>query len=991
MKKLLLIAPAVAILATVLVFALDFAGSDDGENLASGDRIAALDAGEKTERGARREAGEGLAAPTVAAAESDGSDDLERLLSSASTDLARILVVDAWDRPVQGAVVKLYRVRRDDRGFDPFGMGDDGSEAEQPLRTFNSDAEGTVYVPRTRRLRFRVEARKDELLGEWRPERDDGFDRGAAEPTDDDTLCTVVLRPLRRLEVQVVDPGGVPVPHILVTVAADAGRGPGGPGGPGGRGGRGGPGGGQMRRRSDPKTGSVKFEIGADSPLGDATAVNVRAQLAGLESPSQSVSLETEGTTRATLSIPPTVALDITVVEADQKPYDGDARVDWQVVPADSGGNDGNGDRGGRDMRRMFMNSPFGMVDVKGGHALIGGFAPGIELKMGVNADDRVAKSSELRLPPNPAIFPVTLALGVQQATLAMRLMEEDKTPAANESFQVELNLDGETDEPSADPMEMGRRMMRRMSTQRRRDTDRGGRIRMSIPPGTGGRVAIYPPDTNGGGFRMRFGGDPAAADDRRPLAVVTFPPQEPGATFSGGELILDRGPLLVAGVVVDAEKKPIPRARLVVSWRSEITNDDPRAAFGPGGQGPSTRRRVEAEENGTFSLRSDAPADAAFTVEVEDRRYVSETFSFLPGEKDVIVEALLPGGFEGKVRVADPSIKITPRLRVRQANATTADSSAGNGRGGRGGRGNRGPGNGNAGERNVRVEADGHFVVRGLRPGNYVLEASLDGTVTDTIEGIEVHSGQIDKPARLADLLIAQDWRLAVVTVIDPTGLPVGNARVSFVDLAAQETTNQGPNRGGRRGGFMDSLTTDSRGEVRRIVKSVSSYDLDVSHRDFAEKRVENPSFPATVHLDTGGVLVVNFAEALPAIEGIDGYRLVLSRTTDSPQQQIMNGFFGGNANRRTDLAGGDRSGRVEKVSGEYDVALQLRLPPPQPGSGRRGGADLRRFFTGNTSLPLGRVVVRDSGETSLAVTVDPAAVQKLVEERLNATSGDR
>ena len=881
------------LLAIAVVFAVTrFGGDEEDVGL-----VTVADGASDLEDAPIRDTARRTAMPRLAEPEEDSEDAGE---SESETEILRpgeglvLQVVDPSGLPEAGAVVGLYKVpslrpsmRREFLGL----FGGSGESERTLLAEYTSDDEGMVELDRRLGPRIVAEARKGDLFGR--------YTAGAAGelPVPEGVEGLIVLEPVKFLDVRLIGPGGGNVPHVLVTASPDFesrssrldfGRGRRGRGR--GRAGRRNMlfGGGLfLRQRSSAGNPVTRFEINSASALYDEESVAVTAQLFGLESPREVVTMKERGHTEVTLLLPPTVILDLSIRQSSGDLWTPPVNVTWDPLSPDT-------PQGGSPMR-FFGRTMNSRLEVKGGKAFVGGFQPGGRFRFEVTDPQRVRASREVTVQNSPGTQPVTLEVGDRMARLVLHLSDDRGEPLAKETFTVAVVTDAPSSPEVGGSGRGFRRWMNRFTNGGKGSglyrSDSEGRLDVPVPPGKGGRLELRPRSLS------PFGRN---AEESPPLATVEFSSLMPGQNEDLGDVVVDAGPLLVSGIAVDEEGVPQGGVRLRVRWQPDQSGEQ---------SGGRRRRRmssgsmtVTTDDNGAFEIHRQALPETSYGIEVDERNWVSARVPFQAGAQNIRVVLTAPGGLRGRVTVVPESLGVRPRLTLRPAGGEPAPM--------RGGR-RSGP--------RVRVGADGAFVVRRVTPGLYDLEIRLGRVLVRTIPSLQVPSGEIAEPPELQDIIVGSEVVRAVVRVQDVSGNPIPGARVRY-SLVGQDVPRQGR--------VFEEERTDESGEAAPLLPAGSLARIRVSSGKYVETSLESSAFPLTVTLEQGGTLIARFASPLPRVDGIRGYRVLLT-----PKKK------GGASARSRTVPAGSQKAEVDRLDGQYAAALLI-----QPdfrtlfGAGQRG-----------------------------------------------------
>jgi hypothetical protein len=790
-------------------------------------------------------------------------------------ELRFALITDREGRPVAGADVRLLRWDRGrGGGFGTF-FGAGGAE-EKPLRTLTSGPDGYAVLSPLPQRRFRIEARSGQSAGVAR------FDQ-AAQPEDElpeGTDAVVVLWPIKRLEVEVLDPAGSAAPHIRVQARTE-GR------WDGGRGRGGGPGfGSTVSAWTAPESGTASIEISKAQPeLYDAKQIRIEATLPGLEQVGRDVAPLEEGTTQVSLRIPDTVTLVLNLKDADQHVFEDAVGVSWFVNVWDRQGPNG------RDRREAFrLRSPFGARDARGGRITIGGFAPDVRVSVSTRAEGRVSESTEIALPAVAGPHEADALVGDLEPALSFTVVDPQGKPLRNYALDIRLRMD----EPSGSDQRgnMLARMQRRGGPAAPRATDAEGRVRLLARPGLAGSIEIRASSDRRG--RGRWGRESTG----EPLATRRFTPLAPGENRELEAFQLGSSAILVAGRVVGSEGEPVAGVRVTVrtqpadsgEWRPEFNRRGGRGGRGGGDLG------AETDASGAFRIFGIVETGTLCTAEATAGGIASEAIPFNPGATGLDLIVRKTGGLEGRVRLADPELDVDVALTLTSS----------------------------SGEREtLRRRQDGSFRARELFPDTYTLEVRLDRIPARTVPGLVVPEGEVVRPDAIRDLLVGQDFFKARILVRDSAGAPVGRADVSW---RGESTPGEGRARGGRG-------RTNGEGIWEGVLRHGDPVSVTVTARGFARQQLTAARFPLTVTMLKGATLHLTFQAPLPALPEIESYRMAVT-AAESGGGLDMGAWWRGGGPTRTLQAGATEASFENLGPGEHVISVT----PRSAERGRRG-----------------------------------------------------
>jgi hypothetical protein len=289
----------------------------------------------------------------------------EREESGGAFATTSIRVVDESKAPVGGVVVGLHR--RDRRtGGDPrraFDMR--GADADAPpWRTSTTDADGRAILHDLPARGVRCVARLGDRLGVVDIDQEDVVEGGEH---------VLVLKPLKRVDVLVVDPNGAPAPFVEISASTADNT----------------PAFQRLTQWTSTPDGKASIEISADQPDLYATEnPKIAATLPG--SPRvEDVATFVDGVANVVLRTPPSVRVKIAVEAGEGETIPEKATVEWNVEATDDAS----------DARTFFSTSPFGSKDVVAGVAHVAGFKPGATVRFHLRAEGRAETSTTVELP----------------------------------------------------------------------------------------------------------------------------------------------------------------------------------------------------------------------------------------------------------------------------------------------------------------------------------------------------------------------------------------------------------------------------------------------------------------------------------------------------------------------------------------------------------------------------------------------------------------
>jgi protocatechuate 3,4-dioxygenase beta subunit len=210
--------------------------------------------------------------------------------------------------------------------------------------------------------------------------------------------------------------------------------------------------------------------------------------------------------------------------------------------------------------------------------------------------------------------------------------------------------------------------------------------------------------------------------------------------TADTGRVDLSLRPALpVAGVLVDEEGRPVPEIRLVLSHPAELPGEfdlPPDMAW--------------SDEEGRFSM--DAPLVGEWIISISDEKYLSQSVRVqAPAEN---LRVVLSGGATVESTLTDESGAPVEGARVILWSTRAQGMS----------------------ERNEMTDERGIATLRGIKPGSYVLEATLDhkGVERRASKSLEARGSEQLQVA----LSFEEGWTLSG-TVVDSEGQPLAGISV--------------------------------------------------------------------------------------------------------------------------------------------------------------------------------------------------------------------
>jgi hypothetical protein len=348
--------------------------------------------------------------------------------------------------------------------------------------------------------------------------------------------------------------------------------------------------------------------------------------------------------------------------------------------------------------------------------------------------------------------------------------------------------------------------------------TDAGGRFRFAFDrdPGdaTSAKLEIGRSADRGGGSSVVR------------IALVDLPAVLPSGDVDVGDVVYRGTGLLVGGVVVDEEGKPLAGVTI--------------AAMETGGgamRSPLDEvAEVKSGADGQFRLEGDPSQGRVLLGASLDGRFVAARLSFAAGATDVRVVMQKAGGIAGSVRLPSRRQGHDGWVLIQGPTQDNGDT------------GYRFDGEGLS----VAIEEDGKFEVRTLRPGRARVAIRLGWNEDDTIlvvEDVEVVAGQVTRDPRLQDVDASKSLRALKVLVRDRDGKPVQGAEIHFRPV-------------GSDGYWKQAGSTDENGTATVQAKaedaSKSGLDLVVTAHGYRSGVVRAAKDDATIVLEPAKVSVV-------------------------------------------------------------------------------------------------------------------------------------
>lgn len=726
-----------------------------------------------------------------------------------------------------------------------------------------------------------------------------GFRIIEPDTLDSERLVEVPLLPPRVLEVNVTFPDGSPAGNIQVQVTAED------------RQERGRSFFNRMRATSwtDGESGHASFRLTPELPgLHESGQLHVTAVLPGAEGVIRTVEPERGQVTRVDLEIPASVLLEVELRDPDGSLHEETARLLWTASEQRLRSSR-------RGIRRGLML--FGQRRVEGGRTRLGGFRPGMAYSLTVMDPWRITPPTQVDLPEEGGLRRVVVQVGAPLPRLAVNLVKPDGLPLAGVALQSRVSYEGGRDRDFR-----GRGMMRRwMRNRPDLRTDETGRVLVPVQPERAGSVELELEGVRRRGWGRRGGdGDP-------PLAELDFAALSPDQVVDQGRVVVDLGPIVVAGRVVDPAGNPQAGAHVEVAWTPAPSQDDRR--FRSRFSGLRVQRlRTRTDGEGRFELRGHHDPEGRFTIRARGGRMASARETLVPGSSNVSLVMQPLGGLRGRVRKAHPELEGSARLRVRLLQEDQ-DVPVG------------------ARWLTISTEEDGTFERRDLAPGAYEIQVRFEGMVELEVPRVLVPSGKVAAPGALQDLVVGAERIPASVRVTDHNGRPVENATV----LPRAEL--------GEDGRYLQMHTTDAQGRVT-ILLPPRYEDLRMQVRSPGHRTVHlrNPTFPVEVRLQAPTSLEVHLRPSWTPPQEIE---MSLLRLLEEGGDEVRTDEEGRRFRRRFRSeverldAGMDRLYFRELKPGSYTIRLSVRGADGSAYEGRRATIEL-----GEVELPPGNNATR-------------------------------
>ncbi|MAG57663.1 MAG: hypothetical protein CMJ83_15340 [Planctomycetes bacterium] len=751
---------------------------------------------------------------------------------------------------------------------------------EPPWRTLTSDARGEVVLRQLPPAGLKVVGRGQGRLGHASL---------AVDRVAPGERVVVTMKPIRKVEVRVVDQAGQPVAGAPVTASSSGRQGPGY----------------HWTTRPD---GIAAFEI--TSLHGNAYAAREFRALVRLPSglvSSEKVPWVDGDLTTVDVEVKRGVIVRLKVKGIDGEPVGGRRSVRWQTergapqhqrsygehvvitsglwsMPATGGVNSHN--------RRSF----------EGSETLLAGFKPGRKIKLTLEEEGRCAVEETVDLPDGESLTEVVMQQGAPAPTLEIPLVHEGGLPFAEGKFRLTVT------NPKQGRPERGITRMQVFESSGEflamggglggvvRTPNRNGIVRIDLQPGQTVDLKVEHERASGGMFYR--GGN----NKEQPLLKTQVAALEPGEVRRLDPLVIPPLPLIVAGRVVDLEGAGVSGALVRLAPAPGANHSDLRRS----GTYQLMQLKVRTNDDGAFAIRGPGKIEGWRVYARLGDSGRSTMVPFAIGADDIRLQVVPTGAFEGVLLSAIPRLR--PQIRLEpeggsvQQNLRWAYP-----------------------EMNFNTSADGsgRFRFEGLAPGRYAVHVRLANYEVLVVRGVLVESAKVNRDPRLDGVTVGGDLLDTVVTVRQPDGAPVNGARIRLRDLAGGGA--QGPRLSSRTGKDGVARFTLPRG-ARRNVK--------VTVKDFLPYEENDCVFPLDVTLDPGSELVVQLdivGGALPEDPTISAWQVrIAPKAEGAPSRELnVRRFVRSRSGMRTVNLDRDRRQAVFKAvpPGTWQVTIRPRV----------------------------------------------------------------
>lgn len=704
--------------------------------------------------------------------------------------------------------------------------------------TFKTDSHGEVVLRQLPPAGLEVVGRNKTLLG---------FKRMGVQQVAPGKRVIVTMKPIRHVEVKVVDQAGQPVAGA--PVGMQQGYGSMGPGV-------------HWTTRPD---GTVRFEVTAmhTQAYGQKECtVNVRLPLGNTSGKAPWV----EGdVTRVDVKVKSGTLVRVKVIDADGNPSHARRTISWNYDT----GNDSNGYSGdlmvlrsGWEMNGLAQHDAHRRRTFEGSETLIAGFQPGKKLTFKLEQEGRCPVEEKLELPSAGSLTELVIREGAPAPVIEIPFVHgtESGPPVVAGRFKIEHGA--ASDKPKNDNRLHGLSFNgynsfviggANANERVTRSPDRGGVIRVEVQPGKALDVKISR-DRQGGEMFVFWGGG-GSEDDSAVLLKTRVAALEPGEVRRIAAVVVPELPVIVAGRVTDPAGNGVKGALVRLAPPPDMHDfSGPRYHL--------MNLKVRTDEDGHFLIAGDGDVEGwrAYARMGETGRSAIEPFR--PGQDDLVLAMVPAGSFEGRLISSLPGkrpyVRFKPEAASVHNNLRWVYPEL---------------------DLNKNVSKDGTFEFEGLAPGRYTAVVRLADYEVLVVPGVVVRSGVINTDPRLDGVTVGSELIEARVTVRGPDGSPIAKARV------------QTKNPAGESGPRINKRTDDS-GVVSFIVRAGARRNVTVTMKNYLNWSRNDCTFPLNVTLDPGTRVVVELDVAgggLPVDERIRYWQVTLkpkSKSTSRPSR---------------------------------------------------------------------------------------------------------
>lgn len=309
---------------------------------------------------------------------------------------------------------------------------------------------------------------------------------------------------------------------------------------------------------------------------------------------------------------------------------------------------------------------------------------------------------------------------------------------------------------------------------------------------------------------------------------TVALADLKPGITDLG-EVRFAEEPIVVGGVVVDADGKPLAGAMVLATMSHQ--NETTSSSMSSSGHALFFHHRVSTDAQGRFAIRELNPKELPMHLELADPNWVlAEAVDATPGETNLTLRAVRPG--TAALTLAEPKFAADLRFYLR----TDGD---------------------NPQRHSGEQSADG-AVWKGLVPGRYCLAVQTSDQAVDVLSDLDIPTGDACSDPRLQHLDLTDLVRVIDVTVRDPAQVPIEGFLVRYMHL-----------RGGGQGGNVGGRPTGRNGKVRLVLPAKGNRLL-FHHADFRSLTIEEPQGDCTVDLVARANIRLRLADGVTLPDGI-------------------------------------------------------------------------------------------------------------------------